>query len=79
MTDADGLTRRQVQVLQGLADGLSYAQIGVRLHLATPSVSSTAGRLYRQLGVSSAPHAVNVGYQLGVLRAPCSECGRGAG
>jgi DNA-binding CsgD family transcriptional regulator len=70
---------RELQVLQCLAEGLSYAEIGVRLHLAAPSVSSAAVRLYRRLGVSSAQHAVHVGYQRGVLVAPCSGCGRGAG
>lgn len=58
---------RQVQVLQGLAEGLSYAEIGGRLHIEKVTVSLTAGRLYRRLGASNGPHAVHLGHRLGLL------------
>ncbi len=70
---------RESQVLGGLAEGLSYEEIGERLHLAPATVAATAGRLYRRLGVSganAAQHAVHVAYQTGVLRVPCGNCGR---
>ncbi len=69
---------RESQVLQGLAEGLSYEEIGERLLVAPATVAATAVRLYRRLGVSgvnAAQHAVHVAYQTGVLTAPCSRCG----
>lgn len=70
--------RRELQVLQGLAEGLSYAEIGGRLLVTPATVAATAVRLYRRLGVSgtnAAQHAVHVAYQRGILRVPCERCG----
>ncbi len=66
---------RELQVLHGLAEGLSYEQIGVRLGVKTVTVSKTAGRVYGRLGVNSAQHAIHVAYQAGVLTAACGRCG----
>lgn len=70
---------RELQVLQGLAEGLSYAEIAARMGVKPPTVSMAAVRVYRRLGVNSAQHAVHVAYQTGVLRAPCAGCGREGG
>jgi DNA-binding NarL/FixJ family response regulator len=61
------LSGREFQVLCGLADGWSYAEIARWLHLAPVTVSLTATRLYRRLGVSSAQHAVHVAWRRGLL------------
>ncbi len=69
------MSPRQLEVLQALADGLTYPQMAERLFMARTSVSKTLGRLYVRLGVSSGPEAVHVAYQRGILRVPCGRCG----
>ncbi len=76
------MPRRELQVLHGLAEGESYAEIAERLLVTQATVAATAVRLYRRLGVSgvnAAQHAVHVAYQAGVLTAPCGRCGADGG
>lgn len=61
------LSEREVQVLQGMAEGLSNAAIGRRYHLSEDTIKTHARRLYRKLHVADRAHAVAIGYQRGIL------------
>jgi len=52
-TAAELLTARELQLVQGIEDGLSYKQIGVRLGIATETVNSHIRNIYRKLEVRS--------------------------
>ena len=61
------LTDRERQVLQGMSDGRSNAQIGRGLFLSEDTVKTHARRLFRKLGVSDRGHAVAEGFRRGIL------------
>lgn len=64
---SERLHRRELEVLHGMAGGLSDAEIGDALHLGRNTVKTYAKRLFRHLGVRNRAHAVHRGYQLGLL------------
>ena len=64
---APTLTERERQVLQGMSDGRSNAQIGHDLFLSEDTVKTHARRLFRKLQVSDRGHAVAEGFRQGVL------------
>ncbi|PZS34649.1 MAG: DNA-binding response regulator [Pseudonocardiales bacterium] len=61
------LTEREVQVLCGMSEGRSNAEIGRGLYLSEDTVKTHAQRLFRKLGVNDRAHAVASGFRLGVL------------
>ena len=61
------LTERELQVLRGMADGKSNAEIGRNLFVAEDTVKTHARRLFRKLGARDRAHAVAVGFLAGVL------------
>lgn len=67
VTGCERLHRRELEVLHGMAGGLSDAEIGDALHLGRNTVKTYAKRLFRHLGVRNRAHAVHRGYQLGLL------------
>jgi len=64
---ATTLSRRELQVLHGLADGCSHKEIAQRLELAPDTITSYRKNLYRKLQVSSRSAAVALGQQSGLL------------
>jgi predicted ATPase/DNA-binding CsgD family transcriptional regulator len=58
-----GLTRRELEVLRLLAEGLTNAQIAERLVLSIVTVNSYLRSIYSKLGVSSRTQAIRLGYQ----------------
>jgi DNA-binding NarL/FixJ family response regulator len=54
---SDELTRRERQVLQLIAEGLSNGQIGQRLFISTKTVSVHVSAILRKLGVSTRTEA----------------------
>lgn len=62
-----GLTEREQQVLRGMSDGLSNAQIGKELYLSEDTVKTHARRLFRKLAVSDRGHAVAEGMRRGLI------------
>lgn len=61
------LTEREMQVLRGMAEGRSNAEIGRELYVAEDTVKTHARRLFRKLGARDRAHAVAVGFRSGVL------------
>lgn len=61
------ITPRQQDILEGLAEGLSYEEIGARIYVTPNTVSTTIKRLYFNLGAANADHAVAIGWQRGFL------------
>lgn len=61
------LTPREYEVLVLLAEGLTFAEIGARLHLATTTVKTHAGRIYERLGARDRLRAVIEGMRRGIL------------
>lgn len=61
------LTNREEQVLKGMSDGRSNAQIGDDLSLSEDTVKTHARRLFRKLRVSDRGHAVAEGFRQNIL------------
>jgi DNA-binding CsgD family transcriptional regulator len=64
------LSPRDLETLQGLADGLSNQQLSRRLFIAQDSAKTRCAVLFRKLGVCSRAAAVAVGYERGLIVAP---------
>lgn len=60
-----GLSERELEVLRGIGEGVTYKEIAVRLDLSVKSVETYRARLARKLGCTSkvelAHHAVRLG------------------
>jgi DNA-binding NarL/FixJ family response regulator len=63
-----GLTRRETEVLQLLAEGKSNAQVASALGLTEPTVKGHINHLYAKLGVNSRTRAVLVGQERGLVK-----------
>ena len=61
------ISPREMQVLDGMCEGLSNAQIGRELYLSNNTVKSLARRLFTKLGVHERAHAVARAYRLGLF------------
>jgi DNA-binding NarL/FixJ family response regulator len=62
------LTERELQVLHGMAEGKSNAEIGRDLYVSEDTVKTHARRLFRKLRVRDRAQAVAVGFRAGALR-----------
>jgi DNA-binding NarL/FixJ family response regulator len=62
-----GLTNRELEVLEGLADGLTGVEIAAKLVISPKTVGSHVQRILAKLGVHSRAHAVALAYQSGLL------------
>jgi len=61
------LTEREVQVLTGMSQGKSNAQIGRELFLSEDTVKTHARRLFRKMGVTDRAQAVASGFRRGIV------------
>lgn len=61
------LSGRELDVLRGMAEGLSNGQIGHRIEVSEDTVKTHVRRLFRRLGARDRANAVLIGYRLGVL------------
>lgn len=61
------LTEREMQVLIGMADGKSNAEIGRELFVSEDTVKTHARRLFRKLGARDRAHAVAAGFRAGLV------------
>jgi DNA-binding NarL/FixJ family response regulator len=62
-----GLTARELEVLQLLADGLSYAEIAERLFLAEKTVGHHVSAILRKLGEPTRARAVARAVRMGAI------------
>ncbi|GAA5178327.1 hypothetical protein GCM10023322_05180 [Rugosimonospora acidiphila] len=61
------LTERELQVLRGMADGKSNAEIGRDLFVSEDTVKTHARRLFRKLNARDRAHAVAAGFRTGLV------------
>ncbi|NUT37459.1 MAG: response regulator transcription factor [Hamadaea sp.] len=66
-TRSTTLTERELQVLRGMADGRSNAEIGRELFVSEDTVKTHARRLFRKLGARDRAHAVAAGFRAGLV------------
>ena len=62
------LVDREIEVLRGIAEGGSYAEIAADLVLAHATVKNYAASAIKKLGARSQAHAVHLAWQAGILR-----------
>lgn len=67
-TDVGALSRRELEVLQLLSEGLSTADVAERLILSVNTVRNHITHVLTKLGVRSRLEAVNVGVRRGLIR-----------
>ena len=61
------LSMREMQVLTGMSQGKSNAQIGRELYLSEDTIKTHARRLFRKLGAKDRAEAVATGFRRGAL------------
>ena len=61
------LSKREIEVLQLIAEGLTNQEIATRLYLSLHTVKVHARNIYGKLGVKNRTHAVTKGKALGIL------------
>ncbi|MET0432875.1 MAG: response regulator transcription factor [Cellulomonas sp.] len=66
--DEVSLTKREVEVLVGMSNGRSNAQIGQELFLSEDTIKTHARRLFRKLGAADRAQAVAIGLRKGLIR-----------
>jgi DNA-binding NarL/FixJ family response regulator len=62
-----GLTNRELEVLEGLAEGLTGVEIAAKPVISPKTVGSHVQRILAKLGVHSRAHAVALAYRSGLL------------
>jgi DNA-binding NarL/FixJ family response regulator len=62
------LTERELEVLAGMCEGRSNAEIGRSLFLSEDTVKTHARRLFKKLGAVDRANAVALGYRWGLVR-----------
>jgi ATP/maltotriose-dependent transcriptional regulator MalT len=68
------LTRRELEVLQLTALGLSNEMIGKALFLSIDTIKTHLKRIGDKLGTSTRTTSVIAGITLGVIVCPCPRC-----
>ncbi|MGH8876208.1 MAG: response regulator [Stackebrandtia sp.] len=63
----DGISRRELEVLRLVAEGVSNADIGARLHIAEATVKTHLLRVFHKLGVNDRTAAVTTAVRRGLL------------
>lgn len=67
LTNPAGLTRRQVEVLQRMADGLTNSELAAQLYLSAKTVDHHVSAILAKLGVPNRRAAVRRGRELGII------------
>ena len=67
-TTSASLSMREMQVLTGMSQGKSNAQIGRELYLSEDTIKTHARRLFRKLGAKDRAEAVATGFRRGMMQ-----------
>ena len=62
------LSMREMQVLTGMSQGKSNAEIGRELYLSEDTIKTHARRLFRKLGAKDRAEAVATGFRRGIMQ-----------
>lgn len=62
-----GITRRELQILELMADGLSNREIAERIFVSENTVKTHSSRLFDKLSARRRTQAVQIGKQLGLI------------
>ena len=65
--EALGITRRELQILELMADGLSNREIAERIFVSENTVKTHSSRLFDKLSARRRTQAVQIGKQLGLI------------
>lgn len=68
LSELAALTRRELQVLMGMAEGSSNRAISEELELSNDTVKTHVTRILRKLRARDRAHAVAVAYRRGIIR-----------
>lgn len=68
-----GLTERHKEILQLMAEGMSNAAIGAKLHISEDTVKTHVRRMFKVLGARDRANAVYLAFCAGVVGAPPSN------
>lgn len=68
--EATGLTKREVEILACVAQGLSNRAIGERLWVTEQTVKFHLTSIFRKLNVSNRTEAAHTAYRLGIVESP---------
>lgn len=69
-TNSDDLSKREVEILQSLADGQNSREIAKKLWISEATVKSHLNRIYQKLGVADRMGAVITALKRGIIRLP---------
>ncbi|QSB07085.1 response regulator transcription factor [Natronoglycomyces albus] len=67
MASRSNLTTREMQVLRGMSEGKSNAEIGRDLFVSEDTVKTHARRMFRKLGARDRAHAVAEAFRAGIV------------
>lgn len=67
---AAGLTEKEIEILRGVADGLSNREIGRSMWVTEQTVKFHLTNVYRKLGVANRTEAARAAYRLGIAESP---------
>ena len=62
-----GLSKRELEVLQLMAEGLSNQEIAARLFLSLPTIKTHSSRLFEKMNVERRTQAIDVAKKLGII------------
>jgi two-component system, NarL family, response regulator LiaR len=63
-----GITRRELEVLELIAEGMSNREIAGKLYVSENTVKTHSSRVFDKLGAKRRTQAVQLGKELGLLR-----------
>jgi DNA-binding NarL/FixJ family response regulator len=66
--EIEKITRREVQLLQLIADGYQNKEIAGKLHLAPDTIKKSLYRLYLKLNVKNRTSAVSKAVKMGLIK-----------
>lgn len=70
MSAFEPLTYRQLQMLEGIRNGMTTVQMAKVFQLTESTIKTHVHQLYQKMGANCAAHAVDIGYRTGWLRMP---------